>query len=280
LREFAQWWTTNKHEEMEEMARKSIPEFSETLREYALQMFELGKPRRDLAESINALVDRYPWIRSSLSGPWKVVTAWENLCPTQHHPPMPLEVLQAMVAMSLAWGWEDVALLLLVSFFMLLRPSEAILATPANFLLNSAMQAALLLGIQDPKTQRRGARQQYAKLDVGIVCTYVRARLMKMPRSERLWQFSNATFATRMRRLLISLGLDPVFTPGSLRTGGATHLFHISNEDVMKLMWRGRWSSIRMLSHYIQELSVESIRHQSTTPLVHRLSSLFDKLLT
>lgn len=49
------------------------------------------------------------------------------------------------------------------------------------------------------------------------------------------------------------------FLPSSLRPGGATYLFRLLQEDLVKLQWRGRWRSFRMLEIYVQELGAAQV---------------------
>lgn len=50
-----------------------------------------------------------------------------------------------------------------------------------------------------------------------------------------------------------------VFLPSSLRPGGATYLFRLWSEDLVRVQWRGRWKSFRMLETYVQELGAAEI---------------------
>ena len=69
---------------------------------------------------------KFGWLRGSLSGPWDVIRTWDTLEPVQHHPPMPVHVLRALVSCALAWNWSRMAIVMCLAFFGLLRPSESI----------------------------------------------------------------------------------------------------------------------------------------------------------
>ena len=71
--------------------------------------------------------------------------------------------------------------------------------------------------------------------------------------------------------------------PSSLRTGGATHFFMKWNEDLPRLMWRGRWRDLRMLGIYVQELSAGLVRMRlspSDVARVNVLSDLYEEVIT
>ena len=65
--------------------------------------------------------------------------------------------------------------------------------------------------------------------------------------------------------------------PSSLRPGGATYLFRLWQEDLVRLQWRGRWLHMKTLAHYVQELGCCNVM-QSLSPgafkKVHKLAAL------
>ena len=50
-------------------------------------------------------------------------------------------------------------------------------------------------------------------------------------------------------------------TPAVLRGSGATHLY-LTSEDLAKVQWRGRWSQIRTVEHYVQEVAAQTLVSQ------------------
>jgi hypothetical protein len=205
---------------------------------------------------------------------------WESLVPVTHAPPMSEEVMKAMVVTCLAWDWETEALLLVLSFYMLLRPCEAICATPKMFSSLRALSQPLLLGIENAKTSLRAARQQYARMEPSNATDFARSCLLRRPRCDRLWISCSATWARRLAALCRALELTATYTPQSPRTGGASHFFQVWQEDIPRLMWRGRWANQRMLAHYVQELAVASIRAHEDSSRVGILAGLFDRTLS
>ena len=97
-----------------------------------------------------------------------------------------------------------------------------------------------------------------------------------------LWPATPSAFAKRLEILVRTATCRPgPYTPGSLRTGGATHMFLEWNEDLMKLCWRGRWRDLHTVWHYIQELQSLSVLQQYPREVqgrVSELSSLLDAL--
>eukprot|EP00974_Lingulodinium_polyedra_P030663 2951701-Lingulodinium_polyedra.AAC.1 len=63
------------------LARRDMPVLSELMHELICQLYEESWPRGYAAEVLNALAGRFPWARSALGGPWRVITLWERLEP-------------------------------------------------------------------------------------------------------------------------------------------------------------------------------------------------------
>ena len=73
--------------------------------------------------------------------PYRPQAAWTRLAMTlapQLHPPIPLHVLQALMVLALGWDWWEAALLLLLGFYDLLRPSDYVALTPLYMLASEA----------------------------------------------------------------------------------------------------------------------------------------------
>ena len=67
-----------------------------------------------------------------------------------------------------------------------------------------------------------------------------------------------------------------------IRSGKMEKSRNSFGEDLTKLLWRGRWRDLRMLSIYIQELAAASVLMRlddSTTAFVNELAALFESLL-
>ena len=114
---------------LEDLARHHIDVLSEWLEEYMVTLYLDGQSRRSAAETLNVVVQKFGWLRSSLAAPWSVLKTWDMLEPVTHHPPMPVQVLYALAGTAMAWQWPHFAALLVLGFFGLLRPSELRFAT-------------------------------------------------------------------------------------------------------------------------------------------------------
>lgn len=261
---------------LEDMARHHVDAFSEWLEEYMTFMYTSKRTRRDAAETLNVLVQRFGWLRQMLAGPWGILRTWDQLEPTVHHPPLPIAVLRALVVTALAWGWQQYAVALVLAFFGLLRPSELLalrrqdIALPMDHL----EQAVLYLRIGLPKTRTRGARSQHVRIDETGIVALVQRYLKDLSPWQKIWNGSLNAFKRRLDLLQRAVLDKPYFLPSSLRPGGATYLFRQWDESLVRLQWRGRWRSFRMLEIYVQELGAAEILIRFPPGVRNRLASL------
>ena len=254
---------------LSQLARNQPVILSELVEEFGRTLYEQGASRRTFAETVNALQQKFAFLKTWLHGSWALLTTWESLWPGQDHPPMPLMLLKAMVSTALAWGWKRVSLLLLVGFYGLLRPVEACLMKVTDFMTpaDTGVPDILILQLHHVKSRTRGAKFQSVRLEEPHVITFIKKCFASMSQDERLWPFSVNLFRTRFQQVLQATCHTPKLVfPSSLRPGGATYLFQVWGENLPKLQWRGRWIHVKTLTHYIQELGTINVLSQLTPP--------------
>lgn len=269
---------------LEELARFHIDSLSEWLEEYMIHLYLAGQPRQMGAETLNAVVQRYGWLRTVLAGPWKIIRTWESLEPSKHHPPVPKQVLFALAATALAWEWHRIAVLLLLGFLGLLRPSELIMLRRGDLSLpcDHWEGDVLYIRIGAAKTRLKAARDQHVRVEEPCVALWIARMLSSTPKWSRIWHGSLAAFKARWDRLQEEVLHSCPFVPASLRPGGATFLFRLWDENLQRLQWRGRWRSFRMLEIYVQELGAAEVWVTFSSKVrvrVASLGSLFAALL-
>ncbi|CAE7563489.1 unnamed protein product [Symbiodinium natans] len=261
---------------LETLARGHSDVLSDWLEEYMVAMFLQRRSRRAAAETLNALAQRFGWLRSSLAAPWNLVKTWEQLEPVQHHPPVPKAVNDALVVTALLWRWPRMAALLVLGFFGLLRPSELIglrrqdLALPGDHF----EEDVLYIRVPHPKTRFRAATSQHVRVEFPGVATWITLVVGTTPMWRRIWNGSWASFKLRFGALQTEVLGAVTFLPSSLRPGGATFLFRYWDEDLTRLQWRGRWKSFRMLETYVQELGATEVLVRFSPGVRCRVGSL------
>mmetsp|Transcript_163103 Transcript_163103/g.518191 ORF Transcript_163103/g.518191 Transcript_163103/m.518191 type:complete len:85 (-) Transcript_163103:413-667(-) len=83
------------------MAWQNVPSLSDWIEQIGTHVFANGLAKRELAETLNAVVQVFPLLRGSPAGPLEVVTTCEQLEPAEVHPTIPLRILQACVICAL-----------------------------------------------------------------------------------------------------------------------------------------------------------------------------------
>ena len=139
--------------------------------------------------------------------------------------------------------------------------------------------------IRNPKTARF-ARRQHCKIDDVVSLKYIEKVFGNLEPSELL--FAGGIHAYRRRwnavlsRLKIPCGMKQRgATPSVLRGSGATFMY-LQCEDLCRIQWRGRWSQLHTVEHYIQEVAAQTLLH-TLSPLakeqVKLMSSVAPKLI-
>ena len=64
-------------------------------------------------------------------------------------------------------------------------------------------------------------------------------------------------------------------TPAVLRGSGATHLY-LATEDVQLIAWRGRWTKLKTVEFYLQEVAAQLILQSLPSLARNRIAFLSD----
>jgi len=174
------------------------------------------------------------------------------------HPPCPLASMKAIVVCMLSWTWLDLAVLVLVGFFCLLRPAEYWQLSFEHFVWPETHDEGEVIYVAVPfhKASTRGPRTTHVRLDIPIVVSLLKKMRPAWPHSGRIFAGSPSSFRRRLQQVLVKVtGRPKLILPSSLRPGGASYFYRAWNEDVARLQWRGRWASALVLRHYIQEVA-------------------------
>ncbi|CAE7232958.1 unnamed protein product, partial [Symbiodinium sp. CCMP2592] len=227
--------------------------------QFAQYLYDAGTPlhyyRQLVAHAQREVPACRPWIRQA----WEFVTRWEMLEPLQHRPPLPEPVLHAICAVAVLWGWHRWAAVTLGAFYAICRPGEFVRAFREQLLTSFDLLESgneFFLRIPEPKTRRRGARVQHARIKAPeFVLLFLQKVFQPLPRG--------CPYVTMYRRrwdaLLKALLIEPKhrLTPGSLRGGGAVRAFR-SGEPLAEVQWRMRLRHQETLGYYLQEVTALS----------------------
>ena len=124
---------------------------------YGRALYSSGRPYSHFSETINALASRQPRLRRLLQQSWDVAFQWQRLEPHVHHQAMPWQVLLAILAAALCWGWLDVAGILALAWGGMARIGEVFAAVRRDLVLPVDIGEDFLLypfvreGTKDPE---------------------------------------------------------------------------------------------------------------------------------
>ena len=235
------------------------------LRSFGLHLFEHGFPRYLLVYAITAVQNRFPAYRHHLAAAWQVDLKWRLAEPGECRAVLPAGAIRAMLALGALWGWRAWTGLLLLGFLAMLHPAEMIgltrrdLVFPAD---NLGHVRCLYVRLLNPKTSRF-AHRQHGKIDDMFAVEILETIFGALPRDALLYPASMHTFRRywdmALQRLEIPCrAADRGATPGVLRGSGATY-FYQQTENLQLLAWRGRWSRMRTLEYYLQEVAAQML---------------------
>lgn len=215
-----------------------------------------------------------PRLKKTLKTTWNSLRSWEEQQPSGFRPPVPVAVLAALVCKSRQLGlksensqekrlWHSVGTLLLVGFFGLLRPGEMFgLCCSDVTLPNSVSMGSpfAVLMIRSPKNSRQMGKQQFAEVHNPDAVNWLAWSIsVAKSKSARLWPSTPQKFRLFFKKLCSHLQLSNLkISPASLRAGGATWMLD-QGFEVSLIRFKGRWTNLRSLEHYIQVARAQQI---------------------
>ncbi len=214
-------------------------------------------------ETINAVVDLQRAWRRCLPQCWDVAWVWRGLIESHSHYPIPDFVFLAFTALALLWGWGDVAALLLAGFLGMLRPGEMLLLEGRDLVFPSEVCSLkhMFLAIRAPKNRRIAAKREHVRLDDPEVVAFFKVVKAQLALSDRIFRGDARSFRQCFNHLcaFFDIPSDDIngLTPASLRAGGATFLYQITDQPET-VRYKGRWANSRMLEIYIQEVAANT----------------------
>ena len=263
--------------------------------EYIQYLYNNDKPVSHGKELLNHLVRRNRELRPFLRDAWRSITEWDTLEPGTSRHPMPEGVLLASVVVAMIWArynfvWMRIAVALVVGFSAALRPADVYFLTREGFVLPcdafSEVREVWLV-LRHSKTKKM-TRLQHACISDPILVDFIesfwylaappgeggkRAPLLIEGDARTRADFFRTRFDVLMRFLGVPTSQKEGLTPSSLRAGGITALYR-RNKDLHLLRLVGRWSNMRTMETYIQELPAVMIMTHLSEASKRRILSL------
>ena len=278
---FQEWCET--HTEIEWSILVNDPKaLAWSLRAFGLYLFEAGYPRYLFVYSITACQEYHPSSRAFMSVAWQIDKKWQIHEPGTSRSVLPALVIRAAMCLAGLWSWWNWAALVGLGFGAMLHPAEMLalqrkdLIFPADVFFDSA---SLYVKIRDPKTARF-ARRQHGRIDDESIIALAYTIFGSLPLDAKLYPASVTSFSKQWTSVMTRLGVPCTqathgATPGVLRGSGATYLYP-ATEDINWVAWRGRWSRVRTLEYYLQEVAAYLLVHQLHPLAKARVAALSD----
>lgn len=237
------------------------------LRGYGMHLFKSGFPRYMYVYALTAVQDQYPQHKPFLGAAWQIDWKWQVAEPGKCRAVISLTTFKAVIALGLMWRWWRFCAISMIAFAGMLHPSEFIVLQRKDLMLprdTNFHVKVLYVHLKNPKTSRF-ARQQHVKISDPDIISFVDALYGSAELDIKLFGGSISMYRNQwnavMKRLRVPhLQVERGLTPGTLRGSGATALY-LQCEDIPLICWRGRWSRVKTLEFYLQEVAAQVLEH-------------------
>ena len=252
------------------------------LRGFGLYLFEQGHPRYLFVYAITACQEYHPECKSFTSVAWQIDKKWQIHEPGTSRSVLPGLIIRAAICLACLWSWKNFAGIVLLGFGAMLHPAEMMALVRKDLIFPQDINydsPSLFIRVRDPKTARF-ARRQHGRIDDPGIISFAFAVFGALPLESRLYPASAAGFRRQWNLVMGRLGVPyrqatRGATPGVLRGSGATYLYNAS-EDISWVAWRGRWSRVRTLEYYLQEVGAYLLIHELSPFAKAKISALSD----
>ena len=250
------------------------------LRGYGQFLYEHGYPRYLLVYAITAVQDRLPHFRGFMAPAWQIDRKWQLAEPGECRPVISGPILCAAISVAAMWGWHFWIGVSMIGFLGMLHSAEFLglcrqdLVLPRDALVN---QQVAYVHLRNPKTSRF-ARRQHAKIDDPFAVRYLEALYGARPLSFKLFPATVSAYRRQWDAIMGRLEIPHSrqtrgATPAVLRGSGATHLY-LATEDIPLIAWRGRWTKVKTIEFYLQEVAAQLLLHHLSESAKARIELL------
>ena len=250
--------------------------FDETLCSFINRSFEDGESLGYISDTLCAVQHFCPWVKRRLPESWRLFSIWKKVEKPMQALPLTLVMAKAFVVRALETNQLELALLILLGFWGLLRTGELLSLRTDHLVWGNGN---IVLQLLETKTGIRHGFDENVVLRDPRVTTLVEDLCRCLPPSRLIWPKSAQAFRKAFHSLVLFFQLESFFIrPYSLRRGGATHAFRQTGlmEQVLIL---GRWTSNHAARRYIHSgtaaLATQKFSFTSQA-LLHQSAALFE----
>ena len=201
------------------------------------------------ASTALAAIQHYLGRRRCLPRAWHLLSTWNLYDLPGRAPPLPADLLYALVGKALLENKPGLAAGLALGFAAFLRTGELLQVQYRHIRLSNI---GGILALPLTKTGRRQGHQEMVPLEDAISLQLLwRCAAASLPMDTVMP--TNAVFRKWWAEAMHEFGLDPeLWRPYSIRRGGASHHFRRGG-DLAATLFRGRWSSVSTARGYLVE---------------------------
>ncbi|CAE7232165.1 unnamed protein product, partial [Symbiodinium sp. CCMP2592] len=216
-----------------------------------------------------------PKVKQSLAG-------WSKLCPPRSRLPIPYAVVALLALHALSLGLLEIAIYLLLTFSLYMRPSEGLRLRKKDVVRPSSRQAGfqhwsvVLHPLEVGVCSKTQEFDECLQLDLPYhqplgPATYKLLRLHQKRGEEHIFTITLENVTQFLERAQIELELKGLgeLQPYRLRHGGASHDFVSKLRDLASIQMRGRWRSQSSVRRYQKGGRLTQLM-QTLTPHVKR----------
>ena len=224
-------------------------------------------------------------LKGSLKRAWDSIQSWQMTLSARNRIPFPLEVIDALFVWAILAATDfphfapllySFSVCLRLGFHGLLRPGELWRLTCGDIRLpwSGGHGAPLTGALRDTKNRRFLGRSQFFMISEAALVRWMEWFMLGRSQLDLLWPYSARAFRDLLRLGLECLELGGVgYSPGSLRSGGTTHLFSLGLE-IGRIKFLGRWLSERAVGSYVQECMARFVWASLEPEIVRSISTL------
>ena len=251
--------------------------------DYIEYLWDVGWGTRNMAGFVINGTCHYLKKRRILPRSWDLWREWGKREKPHQAPPLPLKAWAALVGWAVKTGHADWAAVVLIGYSAFLRSAEMCALRWADLEVQTrSRRCSMVLHLSNTKTSQ-GAVELVVIDDAEVVrlVEQIRSRIVDL--NAHIYAESLAQFRTIWCKGLRALSLEQhVFTPHSIRRGGAVHIFS-AFKSLDTTIERGRWKCISTARLYINEglnelqnMQLQNARHlESYHEYVKVLPDLF-----
>lgn len=258
---------------------RSIEDLDETIAEWIEQKFHQGATLNLVADALSGIHYFMPFTKKRLPHSWKLFGIWRRHEIPSRAPPLPEDLLWAMVGRCLELGDFSMASLLGLGFHCFLRTGEILSIRPCDLLLGPKN------GIVTLPRSKGGVRHNTHEsvTIVDPVLLLVLHEMLALKAAQRLtkvsiWTGSGSSFRNAFYKLCDYFQVRHLdFRCYSLRRGGATAFF-ASCGLMEQTLLRGRWQSVSVARLYLCEalsLLPKLVASPATAALIRQHRAFF-----